>query len=332
MSSRLSPAAHGGLLWRLLPAFVALVLTSPVGSAAQAPPLPVDQYWAQVEATQAALQTLHSAGQDERAARLAMLAEAWQQITQVVLEDGAIVAVDHGALLRALQLDPPNPTLVEGMLAALLAARDEWPTGRHDPTDLHSLEAILSRAEFQTAPTEPSALRTWWDNLVGRLDRLLARLFPSTGGGGLASLVSWLLNVVGVLALAGFMAYMTNELLKSLAAEAHLHADSGDGGVPLTADSAFQRAQTLAEGRDYRTAVRYLYLSTLLTLDERGLLRYDRSKTNREYLRSLASQPALAAVLREVIDVFDRVWYGFQPLDAATYARYEARVAELRQP
>jgi hypothetical protein len=60
-------------------------------------------------------------------------------------------------------------------------------------------------------------------------------------------------------------------------------------------------------------------------------LRYDRSQTNREYLRSLTHLPKLAAILQEVIEVFDRVWYGYQPLDETSYAQYAAQVAKLRQ-
>jgi len=325
-------APNRTLLRRLALAIMAVLLCAPAAASAQSPPTPIHEYWAQVEVTYAAVQAMHDASQAERVVRLAALAKPWQQITQVALEGGAVVVVDHSALTRALLADPPNLTRVEGMLVALLAARDYWPAGGHSAADLRSLASILQRAEFQVEPKTPSALRAWWKNLLDRIDRLLAPLFPESAGGGAAALVAWLLNFAGVVALAGLVAYAVNELLKSLAAEAHLRMEGGDGGAPLTADSAFQRAQELAEGRDYRTAVRYLYLSTLLTLDERGLLRYDRSKTNREYLRSVAGQPALAATLRDVIDVFDRVWYGFQPLDAASYAHYETRVAELRRP
>jgi hypothetical protein len=114
-------------------------------------------------------------------------------------------------------------------------------------------------------------------------------------------------------------------------AQAEVELDAAAAGELLTADTAFKKAQGLADAGDYRTAVRYLYLSSLLMLDERGLLRYDRSQTNREYLRSVAHLPQLAALLREVIEVFDRVWYGYYPLDEITYAEYATRVAELRQ-
>jgi hypothetical protein len=74
-----------------------------------------------------------------------------------------------------------------------------------------------------------------------------------------------------------------------------------------------------------------LYLSSLLILDEQGLLRYDRSRTNREYLRSVSSQPQLAGSLRDVIDVFDRVWYGFDSVDEEAYRSYVKHVDELRE-
>jgi hypothetical protein len=77
--------------------------------------------------------------------------------------------------------------------------------------------------------------------------------------------------------------------------------------------------------------VRYLYLSSLLILDEHGVLRYDRSRTNREYLRSVSSKPELAKPLSDVIDVFDRVWYGYDSVDDETYQSYVKHVDELRE-
>ncbi|MFO7583454.1 MAG: DUF4129 domain-containing protein, partial [Anaerolineales bacterium] len=110
--------------------------------------------------------------------------------------------------------------------------------------------------------------------------------------------------------------------------EAALEAN-GQHDAPLNARQALKQADSFSQVGDYRTAVRYLYLSALLILDERGLLYYDRTKTNREYLRQVAGNERVAGLLREVISVFDRAWYGFQPLDEESYQRYAARVREL---
>lgn len=336
MSTRADAARrteHREFLSRILLAVLLLGILSSRAAAEDTPPLAIEDYWRQVEATRAAVKELDERGATpgEQAARLAELAAQWEQIDRVALPDGAVVVTDHSALARTMRRTPPNLEAVDGALGAVLAVSEQWPAGLHDEADLQRLQSVLARAEFQTEPAEPSPVQTWWESLLDRLDRWLVRLFPDSADSQLGSALSWVLNIAGVVALAALLAYALRELLANLAAEAHVRAGDGDVGEVLTADSAFQRAQQLAEVRDYRTAVRYLYLSTLLALDERGVLRYDRTKTNREYLRAVSGQPALAATLREVIDVFDRVWYGYQPVDAATYARYQARVAELRQ-
>src|SRR5438105_3325024 len=89
-------------------------------------------------------------------------------------------------------------------------------------------------------------------------------------------------------------------------------------------------AQQLAGMGDYRTAMRQLYLSTLLWLDEHAYLRYDRSLTNREYLRALAKAPALRDALQPVVEAFDRVWYGFAPISAPEFERYRNQVDAIR--
>ena len=116
-----------------------------------------------------------------------------------------------------------------------------------------------------------------------------------------------------------------------LVKDAELAGDGPGEHEVLTSETALQRAEALSRGGNYRNAVRYLYLSALLLLDERGLLRYDRSRTNREYLRTVSDSPALIQPLRTVIEIFDRVWYGFEPIDAQTYQEYVERVGELRK-
>ena len=102
-------------------------------------------------------------------------------------------------------------------------------------------------------------------------------------------------------------------------------AAEDDPAAGLTARTALDQAGEIARGGDYRTAMRYLYISALLWLDERNLLRYDRALTNREYLEHLRDNAALRERLRPVVETFDRVWYGHLPLDADSFAAYRAQ-------
>ena len=120
-------------------------------------------------------------------------------------------------------------------------------------------------------------------------------------------------------------------MITDFTADAEFDADDNATEIPLTSETALARAQTLSESGDNRTAVRYLYLSSLLQMEERGLLRYDRSRTNQEYLRLVQSQPELADTLTDVVTVFDRVWYGYQPIDEETFIHYRNRVVALKR-
>lgn len=89
-----------------------------------------------------------------------------------------------------------------------------------------------------------------------------------------------------------------------------------------TEKAALARAETAVEANDFRGALRYLYLSAILHLQEQNILPYDKSLTNREYLRQSQVDTNLQTTLGPAITVFDEVWYGQKPCDAETVASY----------
>jgi hypothetical protein len=211
-------------------------------------------------------------------------------------------------------------------MAALQLVAARWQEPAYDEAAAAAarerLNAILARPNFQWEEPQPG----FWQRLWQRVLRFLFDLIPfGSSGLDLANLILALLGSA-VLLLALFLA--ARALLRSVRPEAAAGQPVGDERE-LTAELALEQAEAHSQRGDYRNAVRYLYLSTLLLLEDHGVLRFDRSRTNREYLRSVAGRPELFATLQSVVDVFDRVWYGFQPLDEAGYARYRRQVSQL---
>jgi hypothetical protein len=309
---------------------ILVAFTLVLGAAAPAgpPPLPWDEYWQRVQETRDLVVQLE--GPPPQAGRDPLLAAAgrWEQVTAVLLPDGTPVPLDPSYLCARLRADPPDLAKLRQSLDALLAARDRWPPSGRTGQDVAALQSILARPEFQWAEEQPSPVAEWFQRLLERIAEFFARLLPGSLGGNTP--VSLALTLLGALLLVGAIVFVLRRVRAGLVAEAELDQEAVDE-AGLTAASALQRAQALASGGDYRAAVRYLYLSSLLLLEERGLLRYDRSLTNREYLRSIAQLPDLVAMLRPVVEVFERVWYGYQPLDEAAYAHYAGWVADLRR-
>lgn len=296
-----------------------------------APPVPIDDYWQRVETTHTLVAGLSGQPAQAVSDQLESAADEWIAITAVALPDGSVVPVDHSFLASQLRADPPELERLEALLNAIRLAHRAWPAPRHTGGDLRLLSEILARPEFQWQAPQLSPLDQLWERLREALLRLLVRLFPDEWVVSLqAGFLGNCLTGLAALALLLILLYVGRSLLISLAPEAEAGPQDGLEET-LTVEAALKRAQTLSTGGDYRAAVRYLYLSALLMLDEHGVLRYDRSLTNREYLRTVAHLAGVSAILREVIEVFDRVWYGYQPLDQAGYEHYAARVAELRR-
>lgn len=312
---------------RLLPSLLILALLfAGAGSVlAQSGPLALADYWQLIADIRDGLNSADGAGAAARQTAVTQLTA----ITEVELPDGRLQPIDHSFFIQQLQNENVPLETVTTLLTAYHSSRQGWPAASLPQLDEAALDDILSQPEFNYAPAEPNFLQRMWQSLRQAVEDFFLRLFPEQSNLRLP-LNNLLVILAGVL-VAVVLAFALRGLVTDFAADAAAAAEEALGGEPLTADLALQRAQDLSVGGDFRTAVRYLYLSALLLLEERGLLRYDRSLTNREYLRSVAHQPELAATLRQVIDVFDRVWYGFQTVNATEYAQYAQQVETLRQ-
>jgi hypothetical protein len=95
----------------------------------------------------------------------------------------------------------------------------------------------------------------------------------------------------------------------------------------MSAGEARRRATEAAGAGDYRLAIRYRSLAVLLALDEGGMLSFDRTATDREYL--FRAPGGLQGELQPMLDGFEAVWYGESPANAQDWSAYDARATAL---
>jgi len=301
----------------------------PVFAASDKAAISVDEYWNLVDHSFQVVSGLKGHSALEIRIGLGQLADQWDAVTQVRMNDGQVVPVDNSYLLGSLRADQPDLARLEGILNTLQTAHKVFPSSVFSTADLGSLKQILLLPEFQwNVPSNPffDWIMQQWDRFAKWLDGILGNRTITLPGVGLSPLA-----VIATLVLVLVLVYVFRSLFADLINEAKLNGGGEGGDELLTSDVAFERAQTLSQGGDYRSAVRFLYLSSLLLLDERGLLRYDRSRTNHEYLRSVSGSPELSEPLQEVIEVFDNVWYGYHELDEDSFKHYSDRVEELKE-
>jgi len=306
----------GQFVWLLI---VWLTIFQPVGVFAQVQPAPITLAEYRVRLTQAA-QRLSQA--DATFKTVTVVQAELATIQSVQLPSGALVAAQP--LLKAGELPDREIALarIKLVLAQLDAAANDNTTAR-----LALLDSVLARPEFN--PTLP-----WWQRLLRWLRTFLPEvdINPTTlpAQRTLMQVVTWTIAGVGAILLVWLLSYWIQAFLGNFVIDfaKRRQAHSGET-APLTAGAARQQATTLARSGNYRNAVRQLYLSALLTLEEQNLLHYDRSQTNREVLAHLRSQPAVQQQLQPVVETFDDVWYGIHEPDQATFDSYAQEVDAL---
>jgi len=313
-------SSRAALLLMLLALLASWRLLVPASARAQdrAPDLATYTLW--LREAQAAAGRGDRLGLEDAAARLIAA-------SSVRLAGGATIAVDNGWLREALA-DEQEMAAIGARLGAILDALAQ-PAGAAPADARERFSKLLAGPPFTRPENAPAP--GWWTSFWSWLGRVLEMLLRPVGQAASAGgrPVAWAIGIVGLILLLGVLAYLARGLRRGLVAEAS--AASGDPAANLTARTALEQAGDLARGGDYRTAVRYLYLSALLWLDEREALRYDRALTNREYLERVRDNPALRERLAPVVETFDRVWYGHLPIDAETFAAYQRQVEELRR-
>ena len=315
-----------GAGWMILGAalVVAVVSTVPASQAHEsAPPLSLGEYGARL---------------DDAERRLSQGADPTDPAVQAALGGTITVRLASGATVLAQPLVAEGASR-EAALERVRLAQAQLAAADNDRTAdrLAQLQTVLARSEFSAVWQEPNLWQRLGEWLRAVLEWLSGVLPAPSGQGNPAGAAAsrglvWLVAGVGGVAIALLFGYWLSRLLGVFVAdaEARRRREAGEE-EPVTAAAARQQAVAQAQAGQYRQAVRSLYLSALLRLEERGLVRADRSLTNREYLAQVAGQAEVQRHLQPVVQTFDDVWYGVREPDRATFLHYQQEIDALNE-
>lgn len=196
-----------------------------------------------------------------------------------------------------------------------------------DPLPMASPEArkeriadILSRSEFRAAKTGAiekfiESIRDWIEKQIERI----VRLFDSDFSFGDTKTLSTIIALVSIVFLVFLLIYIVLKIRRKRRFTSNATEAVEDlGGSQEMLDGAAR----MAAAGDYRTAIRLVYMATLYRLDESGLIRFDRTRTNWEYLTSLRKHSDLYQTMRPITMSFDRKWYGHESSNRDDYANF----------
>lgn len=240
----------------------------------------------------------------------------------VAVPGGAPQPVNNTVLEQALRRAAGLPDAQKRAIAYAQAARQiaglradlrERETASPPSAVQASVRAVLGRAEFDSDPLPPPSL---WERLSDWLGRLFSRHHRAAGPAPNISpaFIKTLLIVVAAGAFALLVAVLVQGLRQRVRPPSALALSEEEEALVEARDADSLRALAEEQGRqgEWRRAFRLTYLAALVALDTHGVLRFDRSKTNWEYLRALraAGQGETYSALLPFTREFDRIWYG----------------------
>jgi hypothetical protein len=171
--------------------------------------------------------------------------------------------------------------------------------------------------------------------VVDLIRKILGMLFGGLGGGIAGGRLILLLILAGLLAWA---AWKLAPLLRSWLVRAPVSPAVGavDHAEALAdASVLFEQARRAFREGQYAEAIRLALLSQIAHFERLGLLRYDPTRTNREYQRELRPRHDLATGFGQLARIYERVWYGrltASPAEAEQAIELCGAVVARREP
>jgi len=232
-----------------------------------------------------------------------------EAIETVTLPDGTALRPDHSTL----DTGPAGANRLRALVREIERRSVPLETTGRAPAEL---EKVLSRAEFEDA-NEPWYLR-WIYPVVDAFFR--AALFILRIGA-----ITWAVGLAAVALLVMGLRYIARSTGQRAAADARV-GEMIEEETQIRPAEFQGLAQQAARSRDYREAVRLLYLGFLAELREREMVDERRAFTNWEYVRQIraSGRQALAEKAESATRMFEIKWYGKQNCNKADYEQLKA--------
>jgi hypothetical protein len=106
--------------------------------------------------------------------------------------------------------------------------------------------------------------------------------------------------------------------------------DSHEDPAKLDPAQLWRQADDRARAGDYLGAVRTIYLAVLAMLHQGGFIRYERTRTNGEYVDQLRPRQLLQRPFQGLTGVFEVKWYGERHCESNDYHQCRELAEEIR--
>ena len=196
--------------------------------------------------------------------------------------------------------------------------------------DRKALERYAKDPNFNYSDA-PKADDTWWDRFWRAFWDFIRRLFDhgdSSGSGG---------SPLGSLFLAVVVILIIYLIVRAIGLDNIFNREPKQVTLPYTESleniheiTFDEQIEKVLAARNYKLAVRLLYLRSLKQLNDAGYIQWKIDKTNTEYLNELANsdyKQSFWVLTRQ----FEYVWYGDFPVDGQSFQSINDRFHDFKK-
>lgn len=184
------------------------------------------------------------------------------------------------------------------------------------------LSEILQRPEF----VRNDMFAQWFQNIDEFLTHLLSRIMGKPVKIGSLGIWEDVLSFLAALFVLVIFIYVGSRLYRFFYPEYFEESIFTQEAAAADENQLRSQAAASAEKGDFRDAIRYQYLSLLLFLDKKQLIRFRFSKTNHEYLQEyrISEGGTETESFAGLLAFFERKWYGMEPCNECDYQEFRA--------
>lgn len=191
--------------------------------------------------------------------------------------------------------------------------------------DEQKLEELRADSDFQYEVIKPDP-KGAFQRFIERIQNWFARLFASEASQTIIDILFRLLLVVAfiyfVMKLAGVEISTVFKPNKAKKLDYEINEER-------LSDIDFEKEITLAiQSKQWRFAIRLIYLNSLKFLSDHSALEIKKGKTNREYVYELGNSPQVQDFER-LSFIFDYTWYGHFEANSEITNRAQAYLSEI---
>ena len=169
---------------------------------------------------------------------------------------------------------------------------------------------------------------SWWDRILLAINNFINNLLGAVAESGMLSIVVLLIIVVVICLI---VLKLIGVDYRTLLGKKELDKSDIDIYTENVHEMNFDALISNAlRNKDYRLAVRFLYLKNLKQMSDKDIIEWSSHKTNYSYQYEMQN-PLLRSKFLETTLIFDYVWYGEFELDESKFTEVDSRMGDLNK-